>query len=138
MIGATSLLALCPDIDAVMSVFGDANAPGGTGMLLVALATTSGTMASMGNSNDAFKLSKTFALQMENISQFNRDPGHLQWVPQDSCPGSYCRVFQMRWCRFIINVGHHSITLHFRGGDLTWNCWPPPLLRSKTLRCNLH
>jgi hypothetical protein len=81
VIGAMSLLALCPDVNAVASVFGDADAPEGTGILSVALATASGTMASMGNSDDVFKSSKTFALQMENVSKFNRDPGHLQWVP---------------------------------------------------------
>ena len=128
MIGAVSSLALCLDINAVVSVFEDANAPGGAGMLLVALAIASETMASTGNRDDAFELSNTFALQMENVSQFNRDPGHLQWVPQCSCPRSCCRVFQMRWCGYIIDVGCHYITLHFRGGDLTQNCWPPPLL----------
>ena len=116
VVGAVSLLALCLDIDVVVSVFGDANAPGGTGMLLVALAIASGTMASMGNRDDAFKLSNTFVLRMENVSQFNRDPGHLQWVPQSSCPRSCRRVFQMRWHRYIIDMGHHYITLHFRGG----------------------
>ena len=74
MIGAMSSLALCPDIDAVVSVFGDANAPGGAGMLLEALAIASGTMASTGNRDDAFKSSNTFVLRMENVSQFNRDP----------------------------------------------------------------
>ena len=88
VIGAVSSLALCPDINAVVSVFRDANAPGGARMLLVALAIASETMASTGNRDDAFELSNTFALQMENVSQFNRDPGHLQWVPQCSCPRS--------------------------------------------------
>ena len=116
VIGAVSSLAPCPDIDAVVSVFGDANAPGGAGMLLEALAIASGTMASTGNRDDAFESSNTFALRMENVSQFNRDPGHLQWVPQWSCPGSCRRVFQTRWRGYIIDVGCHYITLHFRGG----------------------
>ena len=62
VIGAASSLAPGPDINVVVSVFRDANAPGGAGMLLVALATAFRTMASTGNSDDAFKSSKTFAL----------------------------------------------------------------------------
>jgi hypothetical protein len=116
VIGAKSSLALCPDVDVVASVFGDADAPGGTGILSVALATASGTMASMGNSDDAFKSSKTFVLRMENVSKFDRDPGHLQWVPQGSCPRSCHRIFRRRWPRYIIDGVHHSITLRFRGG----------------------
>ena len=86
VIGAVNSLAPCPDIDAVVSVFGDANVPGGAGMLLEALAIASGTMASTGNRDDAFNESQKRACTDE-VSQLQ----HLTRAMEDASSTTYSR-----------------------------------------------